>query len=135
MALLGLDLGTQSLKAVVLADDLRVLGTGAAGYRPAFPRPGWAEQDANDWLAALRPAIAAALDAARCRPEQIEALAIFGQLDVCVPTDAGLVRERAGLVLDATHMAAKIAWLQRERGAAATWHQPVSFLLAALTGQ
>ena len=160
MALLGLDLGTQSLKAVVLADDLRVLGTGAAGYRPAFPRPGWAEQDANDWLAALRPAIAAALDAARCRPEQIEALAICGQLDGCVPTDAagdplgpallwmdrraepllagldaGLVRERGGLVLDATHMAAKIAWLQRERGAAATWHQPVSFLLAALTGQ
>jgi len=159
MALLGLDLGTQSLKAVVLADDLRVLGSAAATYRPSFPRPGWAEQDARAWLAALRPAIVAALGAAGCRPEQIEAMAICGQLDGCVPTDgtgdplgpallwmdrratpllagidAAVVQERCGLVLDATHMAAKIAWLQREHGPATTWHQPVSFLVAALTG-
>lgn len=158
MALLGLDLGTQSLKALVLADDLRVRGSGAAAYRPRLPRPGWAEQDTRDWLAALRPAIAAALDAAGCGPQQIEAIAISGQLDGCVPTDAagealgpallwmdrratpllagidaGMVHARCGLVLDATHMAAKIAWLRHEQ-CAATWHQPVSFFVAALTG-
>ncbi|ODU58177.1 MAG: hypothetical protein ABS99_04450 [Acetobacteraceae bacterium SCN 69-10] len=159
MALLGLDLGTQSLKALVLADDLRVRGSGAAAYRPRLPRPGWAEQDTRDWLAALRPAIAAALDEASCGPQQIEAIAISGQLDGCVPTDAagkalgpallwmdrratpllagidaGIVHARCGLVLDATHMAAKIAWLRHEQCAAATWHQPVSYLVAALTG-
>ena len=159
MALLGLDLGTQSLKAVALSDELRVLGAGAASYRPSFPRPGWAEQDSRDWLAALKPAIAGALDAAGLVPADIEALAICGQLDGCVPTDvagdatgpaliwmdrraapllagidAGVVRDICGLVLDATHMGAKIAWLRRERGRAATWHQPVSFVVAALTG-
>jgi xylulokinase len=157
MALIGLDLGTQSLKAVVLADDLSVLGMGTASYRPSFPQAGWAEQDATDWLKALRPTIAGALGAAGCAPRQIEAVAICGQLDGCVPTgavheplgpallwmdrraepllatiDAGLVRQRCGLVLDATHMAAKILWLQRNFGPA-VWHQPVSFMVAAMT--
>ena len=158
MALLGLDLGTQSLKAVVLADDLSLLGKGAAPYRPRFPKPAWAEQDATEWLRALRPAIAEALNAAGLAAADIAALAICGQLDGCVPTDdagnplgpapiwmdrraepllagldATLVRDRCGLVLDATHMAAKIMWLHRVYGAA-TWHQPVSFMVAALTG-
>jgi xylulokinase len=51
--------------------------------------------------------------------------------------DAGVVRERCGLVLDATHMGGKIAWLDPhlpERARVRTWHQPVSFMVAALTG-
>lgn len=159
MALLGLDLGTQSLKVVVLADDLRVLGTGSAAYRPSFPRPGWAEQDPREWLQALGPAIAVALANAACGVDEIEAMAVCGQLDGCVATDASnqplgaaliwmdrraqplaakcdaaLIHRRCGLMLDATHMAAKIAWLSHERGPAATWHQPVSWVVAELTG-
>jgi xylulokinase len=51
--------------------------------------------------------------------------------------DPAPVRERCGLVLDATHMAGKIAWLDAhlpERAQVHTWHQPVSFVVAALTG-
>ncbi len=162
MAVLGIDVGTQSLKAVVLDERLRVLGTGTAGYRPVFPRAGWAEENPADWIAALKPAIAGALGAAGLAPSAIAALAVCGQLDGCVPCDAAgrplapailwmdrraepliagidaaLVRERCGLVRDATHMAAKIAWFARHLDDAAevvTWHQPVSFMVAALCG-
>ncbi|MBI4923500.1 MAG: hypothetical protein HY834_17310 [Devosia nanyangense] len=163
MPTLGVDVGTQSLKAVVLGDQMQALGAGSVGYRPAFPQPGWAEQDPRHWLAALRPAIAAALAEARVTSRDIAALAVCGQLDGCVPTDGeeralapaiiwmdrraesllaaidpALIRDRCGLVLDATHMGAKIAWLDAhlpQRGEVATWHQPVSFLVAALTGR
>ncbi len=159
---LGIDIGTQSLKAIVADDGMRVWGTGSFAYRPDYSAPGWAQQDARVWLAALRPAIAKALAEADVSPDDIRAMAICGQLDGCVGVDrdgqpvapaiiwmdrrataetadidAALVHERAGLVLDATHMAAKIRWQARNLDNAAkvvAWHQPVSFVVEALTG-
>lgn len=163
MASLGIDIGTQSLKAAILDDDLRLLATADRGYRPSYPRSGWAEQSSQLWLDALRPVIAEALAAARLTAEDIAAVAICGQLDGCVPVDdrgaalspaiiwmdrrateeiaridAALIHKRCGLMLDASHMAAKIGWLSRhhpERTRIATWHQPVSLVVAALTGE
>jgi xylulokinase len=48
------------------------------------------------------------------------------------------LREKTGVTLDASHMAAKIRWLKRELPAArnaARFHQPVSYLVARLTGE
>jgi xylulokinase len=155
----GLDLGTQSLKAVVCDEALRVLGRGAVSYPTQYPGPGCAEQDPQDWEAALGPAIAGALAAAGVRPEAIAALAITGQLDGCVAVDpagaplhpaliwqdrravadaarvdARSLFARTGQVADAGHMAPKLAWLRRARPAAARFHQPVSYLVERLTG-
>ncbi len=48
------------------------------------------------------------------------------------------LREKTGVTLDASHMAAKIRWLKRELPEvrnAARFHQPVSYLVARLTGE
>lgn len=161
MPTLGIDIGTQSLKAVVLDDGLKVLGSAQRPYAVNHPRPGWAEQSPQLWLDALKPTIGEALAQAKLTVSGIRALAICGQLDGCIPVDASgtalapaiiwmdrrataqiadvdrdLVRTRAGLALDATHMAAKIAWFaQHSPGKVATWHQPVTYLVAALTGR
>jgi xylulokinase len=160
---LGLDIGTGSLKALVLNENLQVLGSASRSYEPNFPQPGWAEQDPTLWLAALQPAIGEALANADVSATDIAALAVCGQLDGCIPTardgsalgpaliwmdrrgeadirhiDPDLVHSRCGLVRDATHMAGKIAWLSKHfarRSEVATWHQPVSFIVAALTGR
>jgi xylulokinase len=154
----GVDIGTQSLKAAVVDAEMRVLGEGAVSYAARYPRPGWAEQDPSLWERALGPAIATALAAAERSASEVRGLAIAGQLDGCVPTahdgvalgpcliwcdrraerearraDPAQVRERTGLNADASHMAAKIAWLGAD--SAARFHQPVSFLVARLTGR
>ena len=85
---LGIDLGTQSLKAVVAGRDFRVAGRGRSAYRPDFPAPGHAEQDPKDWEAALAPAIAQALQAAGCGPADIAGIGVAGQLDGCIGLDA-----------------------------------------------
>jgi len=59
--IVGIDIGTQSLKAAVTDDALRVHGEAAMAYRPNFPRNGWAEQDPRLWEHALGPTIARAL--------------------------------------------------------------------------
>jgi xylulokinase len=163
MAVIGIDLGTQSLKAVVVGDDFTVRGEASLNYQPAFPQPGWAEQDPGLWLGALRPAIGDALQRAGVAPSDVKGIGISGQLDGCVPTrangdamgpciiwmdrrasaevedlSADLVRDRAGVVLDSTHMAAKIRWAARnlpDAASVAMWHQPVSFVVAQLCGR
>lgn len=162
----GVDVGSQSLKAVVLDDGLKVIGFGRRAYTVAFPRPGWAEQSPAIWEDALGPAIAEALDKASRSPGDIRALGIAGQLDGCLPTaadgtalgpcliwmdrraDAVLdgvrqrlgdidIRTRTGANLDGSHLAPKIRWCLDHLPAArqaAVFHQPVSYLVARLTG-
>jgi xylulokinase len=160
--IVGVDIGTQSLKAVVTDDDLKLRGEASSAYQPSFPRPGWAEQQPRLWEEALAPTIGRALQAAGQSPHSVRALGICGQLDGCVAVDregralgpciiwmdrraeaevADLPAERvldvAGTVLDATHMAAKARWLKRhgsERATIHRFHQPVSYLVARLTG-
>jgi FGGY-family pentulose kinase len=63
-ALLGIDLGTEGARVAVFTDDGTVLGTGSDGYPTRYPRPGWAEQDPEDWWRAVVAATRAALDEA-----------------------------------------------------------------------
>ncbi|MGH6944554.1 MAG: FGGY family carbohydrate kinase, partial [Geminicoccaceae bacterium] len=85
--IVGVDIGTQSLKAVVTDHDLSRLGAATSAYRPSFPRPGWAEQDPRLWERALAPTIARALEAAGATPDAVRALGICGHLDGCVAVD------------------------------------------------
>jgi xylulokinase len=159
--IVGVDIGTQSAKAVVVDEAMRVLGEAAAGYPVCYPRPGWAEQDPHEWEKALGIAIARALAAAGVAPAAVQALGIAGQLDGCVPVaadgaplgpcllwsdrravaevagiDAVWLRQKTGVNLDASHMAAKIRWLERAGpGRAARYHQPVSYVVERLTGE
>ena len=53
-ALIGLDVGTSGVKAVAISHDGRVLASAEEGYALSTPRPGWAEQDSEDWWNAAR---------------------------------------------------------------------------------
>lgn len=63
-ALLAIDLGTESARVAVYAEDARLLGEGEGTYPTVFPRPGWAEQDPQDWWSAVVTATRTALAAA-----------------------------------------------------------------------
>ncbi|MCA0431757.1 MAG: hypothetical protein LCH46_00710 [Proteobacteria bacterium] len=161
--LLGLDIGTQSVKALLVDERLETRGIGNAPLTFTAGADGKVEQRPQDWLDALKPAIAEALRSAGLRKDNILSLGIGGQLDGCVPVDGNgvplhscltwmdrratkeaervskiMIRERCGIVRDASHMAAKIAWLQGHlpdlTWRTAVYHQPVSFVVQHLTG-
>ena len=160
--IIGIDIGTQSLKVVVLDDHLKVCGSASSTYQPTFPKSGWAEQDPEFWTAALAPTIARALSASGAQPGNICGLGVGGQLDGCIAVDRackpvhscliwmdrraekeilGLpldeIRAKSGVVPDATHMAAKIRWLKANVPAAdgCLFHQPTSYVVHRLTGR
>jgi xylulokinase len=56
-ALVGLDVGTTGVKAVAVSDRGDVLARAERGYPLATPRPGWSEQDPEDWWRAAEVAL------------------------------------------------------------------------------
>jgi FGGY-family pentulose kinase len=73
---LGLDVGTQSLRAALfdVAGSCRAFAT--APLATTHPHPGWAEQDARAWWDAARAAVPAALAKAGCRPEEVAGIGL-----------------------------------------------------------
>lgn len=63
-ALLGIDLGTSSVKVVVFSTAGKILGLGSAEYPILTPQPGWAEQDPGHWWSATVHAVKTALNIA-----------------------------------------------------------------------
>ncbi len=57
-AVIGVDIGTQSTKAVLVARDGTILAQASRAYAPDTPRPNWAEQHADVWADAVEACIA-----------------------------------------------------------------------------
>ena len=56
-SVIGIDIGTQSTKAVLVSADGAILAQAQHGYAPDTPRPNWAEQHADVWLDAVERCI------------------------------------------------------------------------------
>jgi xylulokinase len=88
-AVLGIDLGTTSVKAAFIGPEGHPLGLGRAAYPTMSPGPGVAEQDTDDWWQATRQAVGQAI--AECGGlERIRLLGIgvVGQGPTTVAVDA-----------------------------------------------
>lgn len=57
-ALVGLDVGTTGVKAIAVSPEGEVLARAEEAYALSTPRPGWAEQDPEDWWRATDRALA-----------------------------------------------------------------------------
>ena len=49
---LGIDLGTSSVKVLLIDAGQDVIGSATAPLEVSRPHPGWSEQDPADWIAA-----------------------------------------------------------------------------------
>ncbi len=81
---LGIDLGTSSLKALVLDLDGSVVGTGSAPYPLLAPQPGWAEAEPEAWWEAAAIAVP---EAAGVHAAEIAAIGLSGQMHGVVLSD------------------------------------------------
>ena len=117
---LGLDLGTSQVKALLCAADGTTLGRGTAGYQVATPRPGWAEANPEHWWQAACIAVRAAVGPASA---EVAGLAVAGQMHGVL-----LCTERAVALRPA------ITWLDRRAEAEAEDYQRLPEDLLARLG-
>ena len=97
--LLGIDVGTSSVKAaIVVAESARVVA--AAGREVAIhtPRPGWAEQDPTDWFEAAVGAAREAIAAAGTGGHAVHGVGFSGQMHGTVCLDAAGRQVRPAII-------------------------------------
>jgi sugar (pentulose or hexulose) kinase len=70
--LIGIDGGTEGLRAFVFDLQGRSRGSGVASYQTRFPRPSCAEQEPISWWSALGEATQKALKEAEAAPREIK---------------------------------------------------------------
>lgn len=73
---LGIDIGTQSLRAGVYDDRGLCLGYATVPLETRHPHPAWAEQDAEPWWTSACKAVPQALAKAGAVPDQIAAIGL-----------------------------------------------------------
>ena len=89
---IGIDLGTSSLKVIVLDRTHRVRASASAALTVAQPQRLWREQDPAHWWEACQQALQAALTqagAAGIAARSIEAIGLTGQMHGATLLDAG----------------------------------------------
>jgi xylulokinase len=78
--LVGIDLGTSSVKVLVMDEDGRIAGQATADYPLYTPHPGWAEQEPEEWWQATVQAVKTAVGVSGVRPAELVGLGLSGQM-------------------------------------------------------
>lgn len=100
--LLGIDVGTSNIKAVLTAPDGTVLAEAQASYPTHFPQAGWAEQNPTDWWEGTAAAVRAALAHSSTDPHAVRGIGVSGQgCAVTLLDEAGEVVRPAIIWMDA----------------------------------
>ena len=139
---IGIDLGSQSLKGLLLDPDGCLVGEAAEAYGMETPQPAWAEEDPADWWAAIVAVTRRLVAGAGLAAGDVSAIGLASQVDGVVAADergaalhpaiiwldrrgeeeaallgtriaADELFRRSGLNLDSSHVAPKILWLER----------------------
>ena len=137
---IGCDIGSQSLKTILISIEGKICGEASASYPIEYPQPTWAQQDPDAWMDALAVSVRSLLAGNNVPAQQIVALGLDAQVDGVVPVDSDgkplypamiwmdrravsqceMARRQSsqettfqitGLNLDPYHVAPKIRWL------------------------
>src|SRR5689334_12557473 len=137
---IGCDIGSQSLKTILVSAEGKICGEASASYPIAYPQPAWAEQSPDAWMDALTESVHSLLAQGNVQSQEIVALGLDAQVDGVVAVDSSgrplypamiwmdrravaqceavgnrispeAAYQITGLNLDPYHVAPKIRWL------------------------
>ena len=87
MQYIGIDLGTSSVKLLLMRADGTILSSISKDYPVSYPKPGWSEQNPEDWLRQTLAGMKELLISGEADPNQIKGIGIGGQMHGLVALD------------------------------------------------
>ena len=130
--LLGIDIGTSGTKTLICDEDGKVLATAMAEHPISSPRPGWSEQDPEDWWQATCLATKAALKKGKIKPADIGGIGLSGQMHGSVFLGDGTKALRPALLWNDQRTSEQCAEIESKAGGRAALIELVAN--PALTG-
>jgi xylulokinase len=111
--LVGLDVGTTGVKAIAVSPDGAVQATATHGYPLSTPRPGWSEQDPDDWWKASSAALAEVAEG-----RTVAGIGLSGQMHGLVVVDASGAVIRPAMLWNDQRTARECAEIEERVGRA-----------------
>ncbi|MCA8984149.1 MAG: xylulokinase [Planctomycetaceae bacterium] len=113
---LGIDIGTSGTKTLAMREDGAILATANFTYPLASPRPGWSEQNPEDWWTASVQGVRAVLKAGRIKPGEVRGIGLSGQMHGSVFLDRQHQVIRPALLWNDQRTAAECAEIEQRAG-------------------
>jgi xylulokinase len=110
-ALVGLDVGTTGVKAIAVTPEGEVLARAERSYPLSTPRPGWSEQDPEDWWIAAEAALAEV-----SRAHDVDGIGLSGQMHGLVALDSADRVVRPAILWNDQRTGAECAEIERVLG-------------------
>ena len=110
---IGVDIGTQSTKALLCAADGRIVAQHARSYQPDTPRPLWAEQWPSVWMNAVAECIAQCVAKAAAAQPRVRAICISSLYGGSgIPVDAAMQPLHPCLIWMDRRASAEVEWVR-----------------------
>ncbi|HUS47630.1 MAG TPA: xylulokinase [Phycisphaerae bacterium] len=113
---LGIDVGTSGTKALIMDARARVLATATAEHGISAPRPGWSEQNPEEWWSATVKATRAVVSKARIDGKQVAGIGLSGQMHGLVITDGAGNCLRPSIIWNDQRTAPQAAYIESAVG-------------------
>ena len=78
MLYIGVDLGTSSVKLLLMDESGRIENIVIREYPIYYPKPGWSEQNPEDWYNALTDGLKELIK--NCNKDEIDGISFSGQM-------------------------------------------------------
>jgi xylulokinase len=114
--LLGIDIGTSGTKTLLCDEGGKVLATATAEHPISSPRPGWSEQNPEDWWQATCAATKGVLKKAKLKPADVGGIGLSGQMHGSVFLGEGEKALRPALLWNDQRTAAECAEIESKAG-------------------
>jgi xylulokinase len=114
--LLGIDIGTSGTKTLICDQKGRVLATAMAEHPIYSPKPGWSEQNPEDWWKAVIAATKAVIKSAKLKPADIRGIGLSGQMHGSVFLGDGEKALRPALLWNDQRTAEQCAEIESKAG-------------------
>jgi xylulokinase len=92
---IGVDVGTTGVRALAVDLNGEVVASAGRNYPLAMPRPGWTEQDPEDWWRATRDSL---MEVARAVEGRVVGIGLSGQMHGAVFVDAAGISIRPAIL-------------------------------------
>lgn len=77
---LGIDVGTSGTKTLAMREDGRIAASATVEYPLYSPKPGWSEQNPEDWWQATVKSVRQVLKSGKIKPVEVSGIGLSGQM-------------------------------------------------------